>query len=197
MSRIARLAVLTTALLSLFAVLSSTAGAVTWHNSGDTTFHATGGPGTLSIGANNLACSGSTATGDAPVGSFATSYNVRGNITFTPCTLAGQNTRVGCGYTLTPLSQAGHVTSGIADVTCVAVLIVVPDFGLCHIEGPTSFAYTNPTNTTTPGKLTLFASSSLVITNSTGNCPLGTGNANLTEQTMTMTHRGPIITRTA
>ena len=197
MSRIARFAVLVTALMSLFAVMSSTAGAVTWHNSGDTNFHATGGPGTLSIGANNLACSGSTATGDAPLGSTViTNYLVRGTVTFSPCTLAGQATTVGCEYTLTAISQSGSVTSGVADVTCVARL-TASGTGLCHIAGSTGGQYTNPTATTTPGKVTLFASSTLVVTNSTANCPLGTGNGNLTEQTITFTHRGPILTRTA
>ena len=49
MSRISRLAVLVTALASLFAVLSSTAGAATFTNSGSTAFTATGGAGTLGI----------------------------------------------------------------------------------------------------------------------------------------------------
>lgn len=196
MSKIARFAVLVTALMSLFAVFSSAAGAVTWHNSGDTNFHATGGPGTLSIGANNLACGGSTAIGDAPVGSFANSYSVRGTVTFSPCTLAGQATTVGCNYTLTALTQAGSVTTGVADVTCVARL-TAGGTGLCHISGSTGGTYTNPTATTTPGKLTLLASSSLVVSNSQVACPLGTGSGNLTEQTLTVTHRGPILTRTA
>ena len=48
MSKISRLVVLAIALASLFAVLSSTAGAVTFTNDGGTAFHATGSPGTLS-----------------------------------------------------------------------------------------------------------------------------------------------------
>ena len=106
MSKIARLVVLVTALSSLFAMLSATAGAVTWHNTGGTAFHATGGPGSLSIGSATLACSGSTATGTAPGGStVAQHYNVTGTITFSPCQLVGQSTYVHCHFNLTGTTQ--------------------------------------------------------------------------------------------
>src|ERR1044071_3993997 len=81
MSKFARLVVLVTALSSLFAMLSSTAGAVTWHNTGGTSFHATGGPMTYSRASVSLTCSGSTATGAAPGGSTgAQHYNITGTL---------------------------------------------------------------------------------------------------------------------
>jgi hypothetical protein len=205
MSRIARFAVLVTALASLMGVVSATAGAVTWHNTGNTAFTATGGPGTLSVGANNLACTASSATGTAPGGSVVgATYSVPGTITFSPCTLAGQATYVHCGFTLTGSAFSAGITTGIADVNCVARL-TASNTALCNITGTTPGSYTNPSGTA-KGKVTLSTSGSgLTVSNSSGSsCLLGTGIGHLSEQTITITNAsggtgtlGPVINRTA
>jgi hypothetical protein len=198
MSKFSRIVVLATALASLFAVMSSTAGAVTWTNTGGTTFHATGGPGTLSIGVNNLACGGSTATGVAPMSS-ATSTVATGTVVFSPCVLIpGQSMFVHCTYTLTANAFSAGVTAGTADVTCDTRLAAAPANSLCHISGSTGGTYTNPAGGAA-GKLTLHASTSLVVSNGNVACPLGTGNGSLTEQTITVTSvaESPILARDA
>src|SRR6185312_4602675 len=139
---------LVTALTSLFAVLSSTAGAVTFTNFGSTAFTATGGPGTLAItgasGTNNLACSGSSATGAVPSGVFTA---VTGSVNFSPCTVLG-HLKVTCSYSLTPVSFASPVTTGVADVNCLVTLATSPNTPLCNITGTTPGQYTNPSGAT-------------------------------------------------
>jgi hypothetical protein len=202
MSRIARFAVLVAALASLFAVMSSTAGAVTWTNEGNTQIHATGAGGRLHIGANTLACTGATATGDAPVHSAAATYVATGHVIFTPCTLVGQSTFVSCSYSLTGAAftgaTLGGVTTGAADVTCDARL-EAGGIGLCHIEGSTAASYTNPSAAGGTGRLTLSTSTTLTVTNfGSTNCPLGTGTGTLTHQQLTTTAGfTPILVRHA
>lgn len=198
MSRFSRVVVLITALTSLVAVLSSSAGAVTWTNTGGTGFHATGTPGTLSIGVNKLTCSGSTWTGTAPMSS-TTSTIATGTAVFSPCSLAGQNTFVHCAYTLTGSLFTSGVTFGATDVTCDARLTAAPANSLCHIGGSTPSTYTNPAGTT-PGRITLNASAVLVVSDGNVACPLGTGTGSLTEQTINLTApatASPIISRDA
>src|SRR5689334_10859893 len=105
MSRIMRVAVLVTALMSFFAVLSSTAGAVTWHNTGSTAYTATSGPMTLSVGANIFACTGSSDTGTAHSGSTVGAH-VNWMVTrrWNPCTLVGQATSMHCVLEYTGIS---------------------------------------------------------------------------------------------
>jgi hypothetical protein len=203
MSKFSRIVVLVTALASLFAVMSSTAGAVTWHNEGSTTFHATGGAATLSFtGAGSpttLPCAASTATANAPVGTFTSAvYRVTGTLRFTPCSLIGQSTYVDCTFTLTALTWSAGVTAGPVDVTCDARL-EVGNVGLCHVDGSTPGSYTNPSGLT-PGRFTLTSPSTLTVTNfGSTSCPIGTGSDHLTEHTLNLTPgtAGPIITRTA
>ncbi|WP_445148267.1 hypothetical protein [Baekduia sp. Peel2402] len=205
MSRISRLVVLVTALASLMGLVSATAGAVTWHNTGNSAFTATGGPATLSVGSNNLACSASSATGTAPLGSFGlTVYSATGTITFSPCTVSGQSTYVDCGYRTTGFSFAAPVTSGNADVNCVARL-TASNTALCNITGTTPGQYTNPSGTS-KGKATgLTSGTGLTVSHSSGtSCLLGTGPAHLSEQTITITSAsggtgtgGPVLDRTA
>ncbi|WP_445148213.1 hypothetical protein [Baekduia sp. Peel2402] len=199
MSRIARIVVLVTALTSLFAVMSSTAGAVTWTNTGSTIVHATGIGIVLNVGANKISCTGTTASATAPASFVGAVYSVPGTVTFSPCTLAGQNTYIHCGFTLTGTAfTEPSITTGVADVTCVQRL-TANNTALCHIERSTVGHYINPTPaTSTPGKITLTTSSSLVVTHSSGtSCLLGTGVAHLSEQTITVTTvaGSPIITR--
>jgi hypothetical protein len=191
MSRFARFAVLVAALTSLFAVMSSSAGAVTWTNTGNTLAHATGIGGALHVGSNTLPCGGATASGTAPAHSAAAVYHVTGTITFQPCSLVGQSTIVHCTYTLTGLVHTGGVfggvTGGNADVTCDARLAATGT-GLCHISGSTAGHYVNPAAAGGTGRLTLTTTNTLVVSNfGSTSCPLGTGNGTLTHLQLTTT----------
>jgi len=197
MSKITRLAVLVVGLMSLFGIMSATAGAVTWHNTGSTNFTATAGNGTLSSTGVTLTCTGSDASGDAPTGStVANIYTVRGTATFTGCLLSNIPTHVHCGYTLTGSTQpSAGVTTGDVDVTCD-----VSQFGtkICHIAGSDHGIYTNPVSGV--GSLTLTTGGNLRTSNPpTGTCPLGNGDlAHLSETTFRTTSASPpVITRTA
>jgi hypothetical protein len=197
MSKISRLAVLVVGLVSLFGILSASAGAVTWHNMGSTTFTATAGAGTLSSTGASLGCVTATGTGTAPVLTVGNVYNVSGTATFNNCVLSGIATGVDCAYTLTGNNLdggnvMGSVVTGSVDVTCG-----VYQFGtkICHISGSTGGTYTN----NVPGVLTIAASSSLITSNGpTGSCPLGNGDAGaLTHLTFTTTSANPpTLTRT-
>jgi hypothetical protein len=197
MSKFSRIVVLVTALASLFAVMSSTAGATTFTNTGGTSFHATGGAGTLTatrhpgVG-SNFTCLASTWTGTLPAGVFT---SVTGTATYTPCSLGGGNpAHVACTYTLTPTvwtNATQAITNGLAAVTCTMSIGGIP---LCHIEGSTPGHYFNPDLPNTVARLTLTASSTLTATHSNGtsSCSLllGTtpsGPVHLTEQTATLT----------
>jgi hypothetical protein len=195
MSRITRIAVFITALTSLLAVMSSTASAVTWTNTGATAVHATTGSQlALHISANTLACSGGTATGTAPAHSAASTYTATGTMTFTSCSIAGQAMFISCGYTLTGTNYLNGITAGALDVTCDLRLHAGTQPKLCHIAGPAPYSYTNST-----GTLTLTQSSSLQFLNASPTpCLFGTGIVTLTETTFTTTAaNGPILTRHA
>jgi hypothetical protein len=198
MSKIARFAVLVASLMSLFAMMSATAGAVTWDNRGSTTFTATNpSTGTLSSTGVNLVCHSATATGTAPNGTITgNTYSVAGTATFSPCFISGITTTVACGYTLTTSSTASPFT-GNADVTCDVTQFGVP---ICHISGQTAGTYHNPEPAGTAGKLTLSHSSTLRVGNAgTTHCILGTNDpTTLTAQTFTTTSANPpTIVRTA
>jgi hypothetical protein len=194
MNKFSRIVVIVTALASLFAVLSSTAGAVTWTNTGGTPFHATGGPSTLAVtgsgGTNNLTCFSSTATGTVAM-DFAT---VTGTVTYPNCSL-GVSVDIGCTYTLVPTGHSGtvpNVTTGTMVMTCIVSLTT--GTALCHIQGSTPAHYVNPVlASSTVGRVTLTPSSSLTVTNSSGlSCSflLGTftsATGHLSEQTLNLT----------
>lgn len=193
MSRIMRFAVLVASLMSLFAVMSSAASAVTWDNSGSTAFTATSGAGTLSSTGASLSCTDATGTGTAPATTVGLTYSVSGVATFNGCRMSNIATTVSCDYTLTGTSQSGGVTSGSVDVTCG-----VSQFGvkLCHIGGSVSGTYTNPG---VVGVLNLATGGSLILSNGpTGTCPLGNGDVgHLTPLTFNTTSANPpVITRT-
>jgi hypothetical protein len=194
MSKISRLVVLVTALASLLAVTSSTAGAVTWINGGTESFHATGLGGTLSHGINSLVCTDSTLSGTAPVTVFGDPYKITGTLKFTPCTIGVQNTYMHCGVTFTGTSITGPRTFGTFDTTC-EVRVETTNAFLCHVDGSPSATYTNPEGGN-PGVFTVQAGT-LKMTVSGGSCPLGTGASTLTEQTLTMTAGGPNLFRTS
>jgi hypothetical protein len=199
-----RMMVLLTALLSLSAVVAvaaSSAGAVTWHNSGDATFTATGGGGTLSATAVTLGCSGSDAKGTVPatplVGSTLT---IAGTVTFTGCTMSGQGVSLDCGYAFTATTQpAAGTVSGSLDTTCGVYLATVK---VCHIGGTMTATYTNPSGVT-PGRFTVTTNSNLTVSNGqVGTCPIGSDDkGHLTQLTFNMLDTvaplGPVLTRTA
>jgi hypothetical protein len=202
MSRITRLAVLLAALLSLCGVMSSTANAVTWHNTGDSAFTATGGAGTFTSTAVTFGCSGGDLSGTVPAtplrgGTLAVSATYIG----TGCTLSNQQVTVDCGYTFTWtvwVSGSRSITSGDADVTCS---IYLAGTKICHLGGPVPTDYVNPSGTT-PGSFTITTNSDLTVSKGPiGNCPLGTGDTghftlltfNVVDTTQPL---GPVITRT-
>ena len=200
MSRTTRVVVFVAAMVSLFAVMSSAAGAVTWDNSGSTSFTATGGPGTLSVGATQLSCADSSATGVSPTSS-ATGDLVTGTATFTTCTLGGTSGQISCAYTFTAASQSGGVMSGAIHATCDFIVLGA---AWCHIAGTTPASYTNPVGTT-KGKLTLAHSSGTLrfFNPAGGTCLFGNNvAATLTTQTFSITAanepgtNGPVIART-
>ena len=88
MSKIMRIAVLAMSLVSLFAVMSSAAGAVTWTNTGQTSFTATTGAGTLGSTGTSLNCATASATGATrtPVSGVGAAI-AAGTITFASCRL--------------------------------------------------------------------------------------------------------------
>jgi hypothetical protein len=220
MNGIARFAVLVAALASLFAVLSSTAGAVTWDNSGSTSFTATGGPGTLAVtgsgGTNNLTCLNSTAVGTAPADLTGPTYLITGTVVFGgPCKITGVNSYVDCSYTLTGASSSWGMTSGPLDVTCRAGFVGAA--AICHISGTAYAEYYNPYTLVQGGGTTLsafggfkvYGFGALTVTGETSSTScsslLGSsivGAGHLTTQTLIIsggspTHLGPVINRTA
>jgi hypothetical protein len=209
MNRTTRLIVLVTALMSVFAATSSTAGAVTWHNSGDTSFTATGGPTSISGNGKTLSCTSSDVTGTTGTSPFTGAVwtaAASGSAQFTGCSLAGATVAVTCTYTGNAATWAvgpPTVTNGNVGVFCTST---IGGALLCITEGSTAGSYTNPAGTTN-GHGTLPASSSVTVTNGPGgSCALGNNSTvSITPMTLTLTaasggsttpHRGPIFTRT-
>lgn len=203
MSAFARVIVAMAALASLSGLVASTAGAVTWHNAGSTTYTATAGPGTFSSTGANVTCTGSRATGTATVRTIGAIYAVSGTAVATGCAIAGVQMYGHCNYTLTAITQpSAGVTTGSTVETC-QLRITSNNVAICSLHGATPGTYTNPSGAT-PGRITALTALSLRITNAdAGSCPLGNNDlAQLTHKTGTITGGtpttlGPIITRTA
>ena len=200
MSKLARIAVLVTALLSLPLTLSAPAGAVTWHRAGDEHFALIGGAFTYSATGVSLTCSISdhtaTAAGAVVVGA---TYSITMTDTYTGCRTAGIASVITCSSTFTGIAwTAGPpaVTSGSLDRTCN---LTQGGVKVCHIEGQTPGSYTNPSGAT-KGRLSLAFSTALRTTNGpAGNCILGNGDTlTVTMETMTVSSagNGPVLTRT-
>jgi hypothetical protein len=194
MSKIMRVCVLVASLMSLFGVMSSSAGAVTWSNDGGTSFTATGGPRTLSGGGLSLICTSSDATGTAATGPFTGAVWSAMTVTVraTGCTIAGIPTAQHCTYTFTATAQpVPPVTNGISHTTCVLSQGATK---ICHIEGTEAAHYIGHTDP----RLTLTHSTTLTATNvPPGNCPLGHGSpVTASHYTVTLTSPvPPTITR--
>jgi hypothetical protein len=199
MSKISRFVVLVTALTSLVAVMSSTAGAVTWHNTGNTAYTATGGAGTLSTGGGlvSLSCPHVRVTGTSPA--VTTTNNLATlTTTFTNCSGPfGVAAHVHCTIGLTGIAQDVARITGTGDVHCVATIGGIP----CTITGAVPGSYTNPASPT-PGTLHIPHNGAGLTVSGSG-CPLS-GAATLSAQTWRVTGGtggtgalGPIFTRTA
>jgi hypothetical protein len=203
MGKFARCIVLVAALLSSFAALSSVASAVTWHNTGDSAFTATGGAGTLSSTAVTLGCAGSDASGTVPATPFVgTTLAIQGTINFTGCTLSGQSTGFSCSFTLTGTawdSGTPAVTTGSLDATCDITLV---GFNICHIDASVSAKFQNAIMTNPSKLLTLTAGVTMTRGSSGLSCPLGEGDSGhwtplIFTAVDTVQPLGPVITRTA
>jgi hypothetical protein len=194
-----RFVCLVVASLSLFAGLSSTAGAVTWEANGDQSFTATAGASTLTASGAVLACAGADQTGTVVNRDFTPGVVwdfARGTDTFTSCTLAGSPATMDCGFewTVTALHGTPVTTStGTEDITCG---VYISGTKLCHVEGVRSWAYHEFTPMDQPKKETLLTS---LVTMTGASCPTP-GNTHWTPLTFTTTSnlgtRGPVIART-
>lgn len=195
MSRIMRLVVLVAGLTSLLGMSSSSAGAVTWDNSGALGFAATAGASTLSA-TDDMACLKGTMSGAAPDNVTDIVYSMSATAEFDGCMLAGIATSYECGLTFTGITTNGtgdgSVIIGTVDTTCNAYW-----FGakVCQVVGGVEATYTNAT----PGRLALTTSTNLTVVRASAgnNCPLGNlDRGHLSPMTFTMTVGSPTITRT-
>lgn len=196
MSRLIRFTLLVIALASSLGVLSSTASAVTWDNSGSVAFTATSGGTTLGSTGATVTCSSTNVTGSVPTSFVGLTLTSSGTAQFLGCTLSGIATTVHCTYSMTGTTWTSGTTAGNVDATCFT-----SQFGvvICVTEGPIAGSYANPTGGV--GRATLTSSSTLRSTNPTsGTCALGNGDPlTLTANTpfTTTSASPPNITRTA
>jgi hypothetical protein len=205
MRKLMQVLALATALTSVPMALATTSGAVTWHNSGDTAFTATGGGITSTVDGLALGCGHTATTGTVAASPFAgtTWAAMTVTTTYVGCLVYSGSTWA-CTRTFTATSATGGVISGTAATTCANTTSGVE---VCHIAGTVPATYTNPTAPATTGRLTLPHTNALVMGNpSMGTCPMGDGvPVTMSAQTLTITsatggptpHLGPILTRTA
>jgi hypothetical protein len=194
MSRLMRLAVLVLGLVSLSGMVSSSAGAVTWDNSGATAFTATAGSSTLSSTSANLSCTSATSTATALNNVVGLTYAVTGAATYNGCTLSGIATTFHCGFTFTFTAQFGtgmgaQITGGV-DMDCSISQFTVP---ICRAAGSLVGLFKN----LTPA-VKNFVGGLRVTNAASGTCPLGNGDAaQVSSTTFTVTSASsPTITRT-
>jgi hypothetical protein len=195
MSKIFRVAALTVA---LFAVAASSASAVTWHNSGATSFTGTGTATQFDFGGQVLPCTGPAVTGTAGSGPFsgATWTNAATlNVSYSHCTQAGVPFNVQCSLSDSFTTQTGAVTSGSASASCDFNLFTTK---VCGATATIPTTYTNPSGST-PGAFTLSQATLTLSNGPQGTCPFGNGPAGtFTHQTITLSSAAgsPVITRT-
>jgi hypothetical protein len=195
MSKISRVVVLVAALMSMFGVLASSAGAVTWKSSSTTTFTADGGPFSISGNGKTLSCTGSTATSAVTALDFTGAVwtnAIHGHITSTACTLAGVPWTWSCTYSYNAATITGHAVNGTLNLNapngCTANFSGI----VCRIEGTAGATYHNP-ETGADARLTVPATS-LTATNAVSRCPFiagASGSVSLTPQTFTVTGANP------
>lgn len=191
--------------MALSAVTSATAGAMTWHNSGDTAFTASAGNGLAFSGTSgvNVNCLNYGIAGTVAASPYVgfTWTALSGTLKPFGCTAPGMTLDVDCGYAFTASSGSGSVISGTVDLTCGIYL-----FGakICHLEGAVSALYYDPSGTSAAQLIT--STGNLVATSATTACPLGAADRiTVGGWSFRVTsalggpspHLGPVITRTA
>jgi hypothetical protein len=204
MSRIIRVVVLATALISALTTMSSPAGAVTWHNSGSTAFTATSGAFSVSVtGTVGISCTGATMTGVTAASNFVGATWKAEHFTEVPsgCVSGGVATQIHCTVDVTATGQPSTgVTTGVEDFVCNEYQF---NTLICVRTGQQHVTYINPTSPMT-GRFMVFAPGAM----RTGpSCAAGLGGPNepatVTSHTFAITAGtgpttlGPIITRTA
>jgi hypothetical protein len=195
MSKLVRVVVLATALISALGAVASSAGAVSWDNSGDTAFTATSGAVTFSTTGAALSCTGSTTSGTVPSGStLGVVLSFAATMSFSGCRFSNVNTSIECGQTFTLTSQpAGTVVTGAVDMTCG---MYQSGSMLCELAGSLSLTYSNGV----PGTFNTATGGSMIISNASfGSCPWGNGELlHFTPITwLVSSGGGPHFTRTA
>jgi hypothetical protein len=204
MSKISRIVVMVTALMSVFAVLSSSAGAVsTWKSTNTTPFTADGGPVSISGNGITLSCTGATATGAATALDFTGviwTNAVHGNITNSGCSLAGTQWTWSCTYSLTATgySSLTHVVNATLNLNAPNdCTIASGGVAASTLEGTLPVTYDNAPD----AKLTIPAGN-FTATNAATHCPWLPGGStsglvSLTARTFTVTGAdAPTITGT-
>jgi len=195
MRRLTRLAVLMVGLLSLSALASTTANAVTWHNSGDTAFTATAGPPSYSVTGASLSCTSATLSGTAPTTTVGLTYTVSATGSYNGCSFAGTSMSIECSYKFTGTALHGSTATGSTDVTCGFYSF---NAKICHVAGARPSTYENPSGSA-PGVLTL-STSNLIISNGASSCMFGNNDViEFSPQIYTVTSGtgGPVLARTA
>jgi hypothetical protein len=195
MSKLIRVAALAAA---LFAVAASSASAVTWHNSGATSFTGTGTATQFDFGGAVLPCTGPAVMGTAGSGPFsgATWTNAATlNASYSHCTLAGTPWNVQCALSDSFTGQTGAITSGSASASCDINILTTK---ACGATATIPTTYTNPSGST-PGAFTLGQATLTLSNGPQGSCPFGNGAVGtFTHQTVTLSSAAgsPVITRT-
>lgn len=202
MSKTLRVALLACALLSAPAAFGSPAGAVTWDNSGDTAFTATGGAMTFSGDTGEtLPCTSSTSTGTAPA-SFAGDAMLITMTTTWHCTLVGIPATVHCHEIMVPTGQTGTpghlVTNLLTTHTCGVTQLNVE---VCHLHGFGKVDYINPTTGATPGRFTWTTTIAWTKTSGSAACPQKWHVPHLSQVITAGSggpapHTGPVLVRT-
>jgi hypothetical protein len=172
MSKIMRMVVLVVSLTSLLGAMSSSAGAITWTNAGDTAFTATAGPSTMSVTGSSLTCTGESWTSTTGTAPFAGAVwpAIRSTRTLSGCRLFGISTGVHCNHEFTAGRQTSGVTHGVDDITC---WVYQAGRQICHIEGEADAHYVKPPGR--PGFIHLTHSDATMTNGAVGTCPLSPG----------------------
>ena len=196
MTKIIRIVILATVLVSSLGALASSAGATTWSNDGDASFVATSTPSTLSLPGVGLSCTTwhvtATVTGAVTIPRWLFAH---GTFSLTFCFAAGVSSPTHCAYTLTATSGVvGGVTTGALDMTCSVYQF---NTKVCDISGSVNATYTNPTATAS-GRIATTTGGSLVTGTGCAAALGGAGKAgHLSPVTFTVVGgatKGPIIT---
>jgi hypothetical protein len=198
MPKLIRLSLLIASLATLLGAMSSAATAVTWDNSGATTFTATAGSTTFSATSISLSCPSNTMTGTAPASVVGLTYTISGSWTYNSCSFSGISTAISCGYAFTGTAQdgsgAGAGTTGTLDLACD---MTQSGATLCRFVGTWPGRYTNGGTT---GVLSLNTGGAIKATNGTsGTCFFGNGDLMHFSATTLVVNsaNAPFITRTA